>query len=40
MELVKDNFKTAIHKLTSLHKRELVCFYQAQTSFGKMTLIV
>lgn len=40
MELVKNNFKTTILKLSAFYKRDLVCFYEAETCYGRMTLIV
>ncbi len=40
MEIVKNNFKVSILRLTPLFKREFVSFYEALTSYGNMMLIV
>ena len=40
LEMLKNNFKTTIHRLQISAKRGHVALYQAETSFGHMTLIV
>lgn len=40
LEIIENNFKAKIFKLTMMTKRDGVIFYEAVTSFGHMTLIV
>jgi len=40
LERVKNNFKTTIVKLTLKLKKDMVACYQAETTYGNMTLIV
>lgn len=40
MEIVQNNFKAKVLRLKPFFKREFVCFYEALTSYGNMTLIV
>lgn len=40
LEMIKNNFKTKIHRLEVSSKSGHVALYQAETSFGQMTLIV
>lgn len=40
LEMLKNNFKTKIYRLEISDKSGHVALYQAETSFGQMTLIV
>jgi hypothetical protein len=40
MEIIKNNFKATISKLTPMYKNNNATFYEATTSFGEMTLVV
>ena len=40
LEMITNNFKAHILKLTNTHKHAHIAVYDAVTSFGQMTLIV